>query len=58
VSQSSTIAFFLMAGFLVFITMRGELPAYAAVMGIGPKTQSSLDNYNPLAITNPMGLGH
>jgi hypothetical protein len=34
-SQSSTIAFFLMAGFLVFITMRGELPKYAAVVGLG-----------------------
>jgi hypothetical protein len=37
VSQSSTIAFFLLAGFLVFITMKGELPAYAAVIGIGSK---------------------
>ena len=35
-SQSSVIAFFLMAGFLVFVTMRGELPKYAAVIGLGP----------------------
>jgi hypothetical protein len=35
VSQSSTIAFFLLAGFVVFITMRGELPKYAAVVGLG-----------------------
>lgn len=34
-SQSSTIAFFLLAGFLVFVTMRGELPKYAAVVGLG-----------------------
>lgn len=34
--QSSTIAFFLGAGFLIYITMRGELPKYAAVLGIGP----------------------
>jgi hypothetical protein len=34
-SQSSTIAFFLLAGFLIFVTMRGELPSYAAVVGIG-----------------------
>lgn len=34
-SQSSTIAFFLLAGFLAFITMRGELPTYAAILGIG-----------------------
>jgi hypothetical protein len=32
--QSSTIAFFLIAGFLVFITMKGELPAYAATIGL------------------------
>jgi hypothetical protein len=35
-SQSSTIAFYLIAGFLVFVTMRGELPAYAKVLGFGP----------------------
>lgn len=40
-SQSSTIAFFLIVGFLVFVTMRGELPAYAAVLGLGPSTTSS-----------------
>jgi hypothetical protein len=34
-SQSSVIAFFLLAGFLVFITMKGELPDYAAVIGLG-----------------------
>jgi hypothetical protein len=34
-SQSSTIAFFLLAGFIVFITVRGELPRYAAVVGLG-----------------------
>jgi hypothetical protein len=35
VSQSATIVFFLLAGFLVFITIKGELPAYAAVVGLG-----------------------
>jgi hypothetical protein len=39
-SQSSTIAFFLLAGFLVFITMRSELPKYAAVVGIGPNVHN------------------
>ena len=34
-SQSSAIAFFLIAGFLVFITMRGELPKYSEVIGLG-----------------------
>jgi hypothetical protein len=33
--QSSTIAFYLLAGFLIFITMKGELPRYAAVIGLG-----------------------
>jgi hypothetical protein len=33
-SQSSTIAAFLIVGFLVFITMRGELAQYRGVMGI------------------------
>jgi hypothetical protein len=34
-SQSSTIAFYLIAGFLIFITMKGELPKYAAALGFG-----------------------
>jgi len=34
-SQSSVIAFFLIAGFIIFITMKGELPKYAALLGIG-----------------------
>jgi hypothetical protein len=38
VSQSSTIAFFLLAGFIVFITMKGELPKYAAIVGLGTAT--------------------
>lgn len=33
-SQSSIIAFFLLAGFIVFITVRGELPKYLNVLGI------------------------
>jgi hypothetical protein len=31
--------FFLLAGFVVFVTMKGELPAYAATVGLG--------NYRP-----------
>lgn len=34
-SQSSTIAFGLLAGFVVYITVRGELPAYLCVIGLG-----------------------
>lgn len=40
-SQTSTIAFFLLAGFLIYVTMRGELPAYAGVVGIGPLAPKS-----------------
>jgi hypothetical protein len=33
-NQSSVIAFFLLAGFVVFVTMKGELGNYRAVVGI------------------------
>lgn len=32
--QSSYIAAFLLIGFVVFITLRGELASYAAILGI------------------------
>jgi hypothetical protein len=41
VSQSSTIFFFIGAGFVAFITMRGELPAYAKALGIGAAATST-----------------
>jgi hypothetical protein len=34
VDQTSIIAAALIVGFIVFITMRGELPKYLAVIGI------------------------
>jgi hypothetical protein len=34
-NQSGTIAFFLIVGFLVFVTIKGELPAYAKTVGLG-----------------------
>lgn len=37
-TQSSTIAFFLIAGFVMYITVKGELTDYAGVLGIGPKS--------------------
>jgi hypothetical protein len=40
VANSSRIAAALIIGFVVFITMRGELPAYFAVMGIGKQTST------------------
>lgn len=33
-SQNSIIAFGLLAGFLVFVTMKGELGAYLGVIGL------------------------
>jgi len=33
ISQSSVIAFFIIAGFVVYITVRGQLPQYAKVIG-------------------------
>jgi hypothetical protein len=39
-SQSSTIAFALIVGFFVFITIRGELGQYLNVIGIGSATQT------------------
>lgn len=33
--QTGTIAFALIVGFVVFITVRGELPTYLGVIGLG-----------------------
>jgi len=33
--QTSTIAFALIVGFVVFVTVRGELPKYLGVIGLG-----------------------
>ena len=38
--QSSTIAFALIVGFIVFITVRGELPKYLGVLGLGSQAVS------------------
>jgi hypothetical protein len=54
VSQSSTIAFFLLGGFIVFITIKGELPSYLGVLGIGSKaSRSTIGDLltNPVAAT-------
>ena len=37
-SQSSVIAFFLLIGFVLYATMQGQLPAYAAVLGFGSQS--------------------
>jgi len=36
VSQTSIIAGALVIGFIVFVTVKGELPKYLGVIGIGP----------------------
>ncbi len=45
--QSSTIAFALIVGFIVFITVRGELPKYLGVLGLGSQTVSSPQTGSP-----------
>lgn len=40
-SQSSVIAAFLIIGFIVFITMRGELSKYLAVLGLSTTTPTT-----------------
>ena len=40
-SQTSTIAFFLIAGFIIYVTMKKQLPAYAGIVGIGPLAPKS-----------------
>lgn len=54
--NSSNIAFALIAGFVVYITVRGELPAYLCVIGIGsncatppPSNQSQSSPGNSVA---------
>jgi len=34
-NQTSVIAAALIVGFVIFVTMRGELPKYLAVIGLG-----------------------
>jgi hypothetical protein len=53
-SQSSTIAFFILAGFLVYITIKGELTSYAGILGIGPKATTTP---TPTADTSSNGGG-
>jgi hypothetical protein len=55
-SQSSTIAFFILAGFVVYITIKGELTSYAGILGIGPKATST-PTPTPTADTSSNGGG-
>lgn len=48
VPQTSSIAFALIVGFLVFITVRGELPAYLATVGIGKSASAGTGLFSGL----------
>lgn len=51
--QTSTIAAALIVGFIVFITVRGELPKYLAILGLGSQaTSTSAASSSPLS--NPV----
>lgn len=50
-NNTSTIAFSLIIGFIVFITVRGELPAYLCVLGIGGNNCPA-PNTTPLTTTS------
>lgn len=48
-SQSNVLAFFLIVGFIVFITLRGELTSYLGVLGLGNVVVS---NPSPSTVPN------
>lgn len=55
--QSNNIALALIAGFVVYITVRGELPAYLCVIGIGsgcvqPNPQPTVSTQNKPPVQN------
>lgn len=55
-SQSSNIGFFLIAGFIVYITVRGELPAYLCVIGFGsncPTPPAATPTNQPVSTSQP-----
>jgi hypothetical protein len=52
VSQSTIIAGFLMLAFLVYITTKGQLPAYLYVLGISP----GVNNVAGSNMTGAVGL--
>lgn len=46
-SQSNIMAIALFVAFIVFITMRGRLPKYLAVFGLGASTGASTPTVTP-----------
>jgi len=53
-SQSSVIAFFLIIGFVVYVTMKGQLPAYAAILFGQSANESTQQTTTPQTV--PQGL--
>lgn len=56
-SQTGYIAAFLIIGFVVFITLRGELNQYLAVAGIGVPAGSTVPGSNLYAQSNSATAG-
>ena len=58
-SQSSLIFFFLLVGYIVFITLRGELPLYVALLKSSPSGTPAATPAVPgaLGYILPPGLG-
>lgn len=52
--QTGTIAFALILGFVVFITVRGELPTYLGVIGLG---NVNVKPSSTATVSNPAGSG-
>src|ERR1700736_4157426 len=59
-SQSSVIFFFLLAGFIIFITLQGELSKYEVVLGLCTSGSTSLGGFPTSTVTTtpPILPGH
>jgi len=53
-SQSSYIAAFLLIGFLVFITAKGQLPAYLTVIGLQGGQLKTTNTLTPINALGPL----
>jgi hypothetical protein len=52
-SQTSIIAGALVIAYIVYVTVKGELPAYLSMLGIGGSCASTPSGCNPCAGTPP-----
>jgi hypothetical protein len=55
VPNTSTIAFALIVGYIVFITIRGELPVFLGVIGFGPDKNNTCANTTPTSTQTGSG---